>query len=49
MRGFIQTVFDEVPRIPLFQYYLDVAFQPDVKGYKYWFHTQLDYRSMSKA
>ena len=47
--GFIQAVFDEVPRIPLFQYYLDVAMQPNVKGYTYWFHTQLDYRSMSKA
>jgi len=47
--GFIQIVFDEVPRIPLFQYDLDVAFQPDVKGYEYWFHTQLDYRSMWKA
>jgi peptide/nickel transport system substrate-binding protein len=49
VRGFIQIVFDEVPRIPLFQYYLDVAFQPNVSGYKYWFHTQLDYRSLAKA
>jgi len=47
--GFVQIVFDEVPRIPLFQYYLDVAFQPNVKGYKYWFHTQLDYRAMAKG
>lgn len=49
VRGFIQIVYDDVPRIPLFQYYLDVAFQPNVKGYKYWFHTQLDYRTLSKA
>jgi hypothetical protein len=26
-----------------------VAFQPNVKGYKYWFHTQLDYRTMAKG
>ena len=47
--GFIQIVFDEVPRIPLFQYYLDVAFQRNVTGYEYWFHTQLDYRTMAKS
>ena len=47
--GFIQIVFDEVPRIPLFQYYLDVAFQRNVTGYEYRFHTQLDYRTMAKS
>ncbi len=49
VRGFIKTVYDEVPRIPLVQYYLDVAMQKNVTGYTYWFHTQLDYRQLAKA
>lgn len=41
--------FEEVPRIPVFQPYLCVAMQPNVSGYRYWFHRQLDYRTLSKA
>jgi peptide/nickel transport system substrate-binding protein len=48
VKAFIQIAYDEVPRIPLFQYSLDVAMQPSIKGYKYWFHTQMDYRCLSK-
>ncbi len=49
VKGFIDKSFAEVPRIPLFQPYLNVAMQKNVSGYRYWFHRQLDYRSLAKA
>ncbi|MBX3013442.1 MAG: ABC transporter substrate-binding protein [Caldilineaceae bacterium] len=48
VRGFIGIAMDEVPRIPLVQPYLDVALQPNIKGYQYWFHRQLDFRQLVK-
>ncbi len=47
--GFIKIAYDEVPRVPLFQQYLNVAMQRDVTGYRYWFHRQLDYRQLGRA
>jgi peptide/nickel transport system substrate-binding protein len=47
--GFIDKAFAEVPRIPLFQPYLNVAMQKNVSGYRYWFHRQLDYRTLAKG
>jgi peptide/nickel transport system substrate-binding protein len=47
--GFINKAFADVPRIPLFQPHLNVALQKNVSGYRYWFHRQLDYRSLAKA
>jgi peptide/nickel transport system substrate-binding protein len=49
VKGFITKAFVEVPRIPLFQPYLNVALQKNISGYSYWFHRQLDYRSLDKA
>ena len=49
VRGFIDKAFAEVPRIPLFQPYLAVAMQKNISGYRYWFHRQLDYRSLAKG
>jgi peptide/nickel transport system substrate-binding protein len=49
VKGFVGKAFDEVPRIPLFQPYLNVALQKNISGYRYWFHRQLDYRSLVKA
>ena len=49
VKGFITKAYVEVPRIPLFQPYLNVALQKNISGYCYWFHRQLDYRSLSKA
>ena len=49
VQGFIHIAFDEVPRIPLFQPFLDVAMQKNVTGYRYWFHRQLDYRQLAKT
>jgi peptide/nickel transport system substrate-binding protein len=47
--GFIGKAFAEVPRVPLFQPYLNVALQKNISGYRYWFHRQLDYRTLVKA
>jgi peptide/nickel transport system substrate-binding protein len=44
----IQLSFDDVPAIPLFQPYLNLATQTNVTGYRYLFHRQLDYRHFAK-
>jgi peptide/nickel transport system substrate-binding protein len=49
VKGFVSQAFADVPRIPLFQPYLNVAMQKNISGYRYWFHRQLDYRSLAKA
>ena len=49
VKAFVTKSFDEVPRIPLFQPYLNVAMQKNISGYTYWFHRQVDYRSLKKA
>jgi peptide/nickel transport system substrate-binding protein len=49
VKGFVDMSFEEVPRIPLFQPYLNVAMQKGITGYRYWFHRQLDYRQLAKA
>lgn len=49
VKGFVDLAFEDVPRIPLFQPYSNVAMQKNVDGYAYWFHRRLDYRSMSKT
>jgi peptide/nickel transport system substrate-binding protein len=47
--GFIDAAFADVPRIPLYQPYLNVAMQHNISGYCYWFHRRLDYRSLVKT
>jgi peptide/nickel transport system substrate-binding protein len=49
VEGFISKAYTEVPRIPLFQPVLNVATQKNISGYTYWFHRQLDYRSIVKG
>jgi peptide/nickel transport system substrate-binding protein len=49
VKGFISMAWADAPRIPLFQPYLNVAMQNSIAGYRYWFHRQLDYRSLSKT
>jgi peptide/nickel transport system substrate-binding protein len=49
VEGFIAKAYDEAPRIPLFQPFLNVATQKNISGYVYWFHRQLDYRSIVKG
>ena len=49
VKGFVDLAFTDIPRIPLFQPYSNVAMQKNVQGYQYWFHRRLDYRSFSKG
>jgi peptide/nickel transport system substrate-binding protein len=49
IKRMIAIAFADVPRIPLYQPYLDAAMQKSVKGYASWFHRQLDCRSITKA
>jgi peptide/nickel transport system substrate-binding protein len=49
VKGFIEKAFLEVPRVPLYQPYLNVAMQKSMTGYRYWFHRRLDYRSLAKG
>ena len=49
VQSFVKKSFDEVPRIPIFQPTLSAAMQKNITGYRYWFHRQLDYRTLGKA
>ena len=48
VKKMISIAIDEVPLIPLWQPTLEVAMQPNVKGFVNWFHRQLDIRAFSK-
>ncbi len=48
VKRMLEIAFHEAPIIPLFQPFLDVAMQPGVEGYQYWFHRQFDARSVRK-
>src|SRR6476660_6045584 len=49
VKGFVDLAFADIPRIPIFQPYSNVALQKNVSGYQYWFHRRLDYRALVKA
>lgn len=49
VEAFISKAYNDVPRIPLIQPNLNVAMQKNISGYVYWFHRQVDYRSIVKA
>jgi len=49
VKGFVDLAFKDIPRIPLYQPYVNVAMQKNVSGYQYWFHRRLDYRALVKA
>jgi peptide/nickel transport system substrate-binding protein len=49
VKGFVETAFTDMPRIPLFQPYVNIAMQKNVSGYQYWFHRRLDYRAFEKG
>ncbi len=46
IKRMIAKAFDDVPRIPLWQPYLDSAMRKDLDGYTSWFHRQPDFRFM---
>jgi peptide/nickel transport system substrate-binding protein len=47
IKRMIAKAFDDVPRIPLWQPYLDSAMRKDVDGYTSWFHRQPDVRYLT--
>ena len=49
VKGFVDQVYADMPRIPLYQPYVNVATQKNVSGYQYWFHRRLDYRALVKG
>jgi len=49
IKKLISIAFDEVPLIPIWQPFLDVATQKNVSGYEYWFHRQIDVRGLKKT
>lgn len=49
IKRMIAIAFTDVPRIPLYQPYLDAAMQKPVKGYVAWYHRQLDCSQIAKA
>ncbi|CAN5454758.1 ABC transporter substrate-binding protein [soil metagenome] len=49
VKGFVDLAYADIPRIPLYQPYLNVAMQKNVSGFQYWFHRRIDYRSLVKA
>lgn len=49
VKGFVDLAFTDIPRIPLFQPYSNVAMQKNISGYAYWFHRRLDYRGFAKG
>jgi peptide/nickel transport system substrate-binding protein len=49
VEGFVDQAYADMPRIPLYQPYVNVAMQKNVSGYAYWFHRRLDYRTLVKG
>ncbi|WP_314954897.1 ABC transporter substrate-binding protein [Bradyrhizobium cosmicum] len=49
VKSFVDLAFSEIPRIPLYQPFVNVAMQKNISGYQYWFHRRLDYRSLAKG
>ena len=49
VKGFVDLAFNDIPRIPLYQPFVNVAMQKNISGYQYWFHRRLDYRALVKA
>jgi len=49
VKGFVDLAYTDIPRIPLYQPYVNVAMQPNISGYQYWFHRRLDYRTLAKG
>lgn len=49
VKGMVDLAFADVPRIPLYQPFVNVAMQKNITGYEYWFHRRLDYRAFQKG
>jgi len=49
VKAFVELAFADMPRIPLYQPFVNVAMQKNISGYQYWFHRRLDYRALAKG
>jgi peptide/nickel transport system substrate-binding protein len=49
VKGFVDLAYADMPRIPLYQPFVNVAMQQNVSGYQYWFHRRLNYRALAKS
>ena len=49
VKGFVDLAYEDMPRVPLYQPYVNVAMQKNITGYQYWFHRRLDYRALVKG
>lgn len=49
VEGFIKLAWEDVPTVPLYQPFHNVAMRKAISGYQYWFHRQLDYRPLAKG
>jgi peptide/nickel transport system substrate-binding protein len=49
VKGMVDLAFTDIPRIPLYQPFVNVAMQKNITGYQYWFHRRLDYRALAKG
>ena len=49
IRRMIAIAWDDIPRIPLWQPFLDSAMAPGLEGYQFWFHRGVDARAMALA
>ena len=49
VKAFVDLAYADIPRIPLYQPFVNVAMQKNISGYQYWFHRRLDYRALVKA
>ena len=49
IRRMIEIAWDDIPRIPLWQPFLESAMVPRLDGYQFWFHRAVDARPLSLA
>ena len=49
VKGFVDLAYADMPRVPIYQPYVNVAMQKNISGYQYWFHRRLDYRALVKG
>lgn len=49
VKSMVDLAFTDIPRIPLYQPFVNVAMQKNITGYQYWFHRRLDYRALAKG
>ena len=49
VKAFVDLAYADMPRIPIFQPYVNIAMQKNISGYQYWFHRRLDYRALVKG